>query len=344
MNIENEGSLSKPKVPIPTRWDIVHFKRLGYTGVELSEMFSVSPSTCNRIYNKWLQTGDVKDLERSGRPLVTTLEEEKTLIDTVEAHPEMTISHLLEESKIDISNTTGWRRLKDNGYRSRTSSIKWFISEEDRKERLKWAMKYIHMPENFWKRIVFTDECLIQFNTKKQKLWLYEDKIPGPVERDRWQASIMIWGAIKYNKISILEVIDGTMNSGKYHDILTRRLLKNLPGLKGSSPLDIDSDPLIYQHDNPYVHRANVIKRFFQERDIYVFPWPNRSPDLNLIESVWAKLKDGLKRSYDSSAELKEDVINAWDHIPSEFIENLYDSMKSRIQSVIDNKGGPTHY
>ena len=69
-------------------------------------------------------------------------------------------------------------------------------------------------------------------------------------------------------------------------------------------------------------------------------PWPTRSPDLNLIESVWARLKNNLKRSYQNSKELEEDIVNAWNNIPSEFIVNLYDSMKDRIQGVIDSEGG----
>ena len=168
--------------------------------------------------------------------------------------------------------------------------------------------------------------------------------VPDPVERDQWQVSVLVWGAIKYNQTSILEIVNGNLNAAKYLSILKRRLMRNLPDLRDSSPLDVVEDTLIFQQDNASVHTANEVKTYFQERSIYVLPWPPKSPDLNLIEEVWAWLKNGLKRSYRDVEELEEDIIYIWESIPSEFIKKLYDSMKNRIQAVIEAQGGPTDY
>ena len=181
------------------------------------------------------------------------------------------------------------------------------------------------MPNEFWRRVIFTD-------------------VPDPVERDQWQVSVLVWGAIKYNQTSILEIVNGNLNAAKYLSILKRRLMRNLPDLRDSSPLDVVEDTLIFQQDNASVHTANEVKTYFQERSIYVLPWPPKSPDLNLIEEVWAWLKNGLKRSYRNVEELEEDIIYIWESIPSEFIKKLYDSMKNRIQAVIEAQGGPTDY
>ena len=151
-------------------------------------------------------------------------------------------------------------------------------------------------------------------------------------------------GAITYSRTSILEVIDGTLKSPKYADILTRRLMRNLPNLRNSSPLDLDSDSLIFQHDQASPHGTQKVKEYFEDRSIYVLPWPPKSPDLNLIEAVWARLKDGLNRSYEDSEQLQEDIIFLWENIPSEFIANLYNSMRERIRAVIEAQGGPTDY
>ncbi len=145
-------------------------------------------------------------------------------------------------------------------------------------------------------------------------------------------------GTIKYNKTSVLECIDGTLNSTKFLDILKKRLLRNLPSLRNSSPLDLDDSQLLFQQDNSRVHTASRIKAYFEDRAIYVLPWPPKSSDLNLIEHVWARLKDSLKRSYISREEL-EDLVNAWESIPVDFIEKLYASMKDRIRTVIEAEG-----
>ena len=105
-----------------------------------------------------------------------------------------------------------------------------------------------------------------------------------------------------------------------------------------------ENNRLIFQQDGASVHTSQTIIDHFKEREIEVLEWPAKSPDLNLIESVWAYLKDKLKRTYDCSEELEEDIVEQWNNIPSLFIENLYNSMPHRIQAALDAKGGPTKY
>ena len=216
-------------MPISTRWDIVHYKRLGYSGSEVSQIVSVPTTTCNYIYRKWKDTGNVEDLSKSGRPLKTSMEEEEMLIETCLEHPDMTVNDLLEETKIDVSKTTGWRVLRSNGFKCKTSRTKWSISPEHQKERLKWAKEYIKKPDNFWEKVIFTDECKIQYNTKRQKLWLPEETMSEPIEQDRYQFSILVWGAISYDGTSILEIVNQTMNSDFYLKILNEGFLRTCP-------------------------------------------------------------------------------------------------------------------
>lgn len=100
----------------------------------------------------------------------------------------------------------------------------------------------------------------------------------------------------------------------------------------------------MFQQDNSRVHTAKIIKAYFEDRDIYVLPWPSKSPDLNLIDKAWSMLKGGLKESYGSRAELVQNIQYVWKNLPSESIQKLYGSMKDRIRAVIEAKGGVTHY
>lgn len=99
---------------------------------------------------------------------------------------------------------------------------------------------------------------------------------------------------------------------------------------------------LFLQHDNATPHKGTEVNRFFEENEISVIPGPPKSPDLNLIESVWRELKNKLKRAYESKEDLRKDIRKCWYSMDPFFISKLYDGMKERISKVIASEGGPT--
>jgi len=74
--------------------------------------------------------------------------------------------------------------------------------------------------------------------------------------------------------------------------------------------------------------------------------WPAQGPDLNPIENVWGIMKRNIttQNIAKSVQELEKQLLNEWWSIPQETINELIDSMPSRVQAVIDAHGGPTKY
>lgn len=344
MEIEDQERKTKPQIPLSDRWEVVHLKRNGLTGPEVSQRLGIPVATCNSIFRKWKEEGIVENKKQPGRPRKVTEEEEKMLIETVERCPEMTLTELRGEINATFSNPTAFRILKENGFSNYTIPEKWTLDPEHKTLRLEWAKQYKEMPDSFWKSIVFTDECLIQNSPYKQKAWVSDKSSLPLIQRDRWQAKVLCWGAISYQGICILECLEGTINSDIYVDILKRRLLRNLPALSPQTKKGASMDRLIYQHDGAGIHTSFQVQSYFQSREITILPWPPRSPDLNLIEAVWSQLKYKLRRSYNNREELVKDIENCWKDISVEFIQNLYLSMNRRILAVIEAKGGPTDY
>ena len=73
--------------------------------------------------------------------------------------------------------------------------------------------------------------------------------------------------------------------------------------------------------------------------------WPAQSPDLNIIEPLWADLKARVAKCRPTNIEaLWKNSEEQWVMIPTFKIKNLYESMPRRIQEVIKNKGMNTRY
>jgi len=73
--------------------------------------------------------------------------------------------------------------------------------------------------------------------------------------------------------------------------------------------------------------------------------WPAQSPDLNIIENLWADLKQQLSshqvKSLDALWDICKDI---WFSIPTVKIRHLYNSIPARIKDILNNNGYSSKY
>ena len=86
-----------------------------------------------------------------------------------------------------------------------------------------------------------------------------------------------------------LAFLQGKQKSADYNKVLENNLLPFAEKMYGAN--------YVFQQDKP-IHSSKLTRTFYQERNINVLSWPDRSPDLNPIENAWRKLsglvyKDG---------------------------------------------------
>jgi len=150
----------------------------------------------------------------------------------------------------------------------------------------------------------------------------------------------MFWGCISYSGVGTLLDVDGNINSEKYVDILEQNLWPVVAR-------DFEDKPWIFQEDNCPVHKSRFTMQWKRENEIPCLMWPSQSPDINIIENVWRKLKSTLNRraqDIHSKAELIDAVKAIWSELSPTYIQSLYHSIPTRIRQVYRANGCITRY
>ena len=94
----------------------------------------------------------------------------------------------------------------------------------------------------------------------------------------------MIRGCITYDGVGSLTVTQSYVNSQQFITILDKHIwpviCKHFP-----------TREFIFQDDNANIHRARVVSEYKVRNGIHSMFWADQSPDYNIIEKLWYRLK-----------------------------------------------------
>ena len=92
-------------------------------------------------------------------------------------------------------------------------------------------------------------------------------------------------------------------------------------------------------------HRSYKTAKYLKEKRIDVLEWPCNSPDLNIIEFVWQKMKTRVQQVHlKTLEELKAVLREVWASFTQNELEEMVESMPRRIHEVIAKKGDAMKY
>jgi len=332
---------------------VIELNALGTRQYRIASTLRLNRKTVQRVLTHKNDYDVCVPRPRSGRPqkyddrakrLIGQIIENGEATTATGAHKIATRDH-----HIDISLRSVRNILHELGIHVRHATRRPKLSRNHRKERMKFAKEHLKWDVEQWKQVLFTDETIITSlpMDSRHLVWTKNvDPLDPKLIIESIQgggAKIMVWGSISFNGVHDLALIEGSLNSEGYIDILKEYMLPvRTEYFRGKT--------FVFQQDGATVHTSHLTMNFLKDENIKVLEWPAHSPDMNVIEHVWHYLKVKLYKlqpSYNAQ-ELWDNVCDVmkemWNDEMTERVQNLFESMPRRMQAIVKARGGHTKY
>jgi len=167
----------------------------------------------------------------------------------------------------------------------------------------------------------------------------------------------MFWGVVGYGYHSPLVPIRKRTSAERTHDkdrlglnskkyceeVLKPYLLPLLRQISSPESLEVIEGRALS-------HTSKFSRLYRLQHSIHRLPWPASSPDLNLIENIWAMLKNSLRKQWrnpsnhpHNETELIIAAQTTWGALPWGHIYHWFDKMPVRVLTAI-RRGGRSNY
>ena len=366
---ELDQNVRKPRNISPASRDrAIGMLQGGMTVKEVAATIQRSERAIRDLRLKYRQTGSVQDKPRSGRPSILSNRQKKIIYRKARAAPKIEYSDLTKDTLFvnadgtpskPPSRSTLYRTLKGAGITNHRCKKRPKFNRGHAAKRLKFAKQYRYFA---WGRrtLKFSDECSVAKGAGQSQQWAF--RFPW----EKWKPEMiepagtarapqqMVWASIwldergraRRSNLVIIERDPDAQRLGysskSYTEVLTKGLL---PHWRRSQ---------LFMQDGAGIHRARVVRSFFDQHHINTIDWPPYSPDLNPIEHLWHTLKRRMFKYYPqfnnwSQAEEEwegfcEALKECWRGIPAKLIRRLIMSMPQRLAAVRKAQGWQTKY
>ncbi|GFY25225.1 transposable element Tcb2 transposase [Trichonephila clavipes] len=305
----------------------------GRTQLEVSEELGIDQSVISRLWQRFQDDGNVNRCYSTGRPRVTTPNEDQYLAKRNRQSKASDLSRQLSSATgTTVSRQTVYRRLGHIGLYARRPVRCVPITATHCHLRLTWSREHALGTSQQWSCVMFSGESRfsLQSDSSRTLKW----RAPGTryhqenaIERHRYGcAGWLVWGGIILGSRTDVHIQNITMTVHIYRDVILEQHVRLFRGAMGAEFLFMDD------HARP--HRANIVYKCLQSEDIARMDWPAYSPDLNPIEHVWNMLGRRIAARQTPPTclpELRRALFDVWCNIPQDQIYNLILSIPSGI-------------
>ena len=242
-------------------------------------------STVIKWLTRWKIDKYLDDKTRSGRPRITTQEDDNLIINTtldVEEPTTKKVRDHAQNQNLNVSERTIRRRLKDAGLRYCTPLSKPLLTLKHQQDRLRWAKQ---VQNQDWNNVIASDETTFRLTTIRRMHW----QVPGnrTIKRTvKFPLKINVWDCMATKGFGIIILFKQDLHSHFLcNEIYRNGLLPTARNVYGRS-----KEWLLMEDKDPE-HRSRLSRYWKVQRRIKELPWAASSPDMNPMENLWALLK-----------------------------------------------------
>ena len=328
-----------------------HIQVLRDQGLTFREVASVTGIPLTTVHDNDKRTRELGSFyashHRPGRPLLFTPHHTRRAVKAICSGLAKDATDVQRQLFPEFTPQTVGKYLTRAGLPGRVRCKVPYLCPQHITRRLAWAIERKKWTQANWDRVIFTDESKFNIFGSDGRQYcrrgMNEEFLPRNVcqEVKHGGGHVMVWGALTARGTGHLYRIEGNLNAVGLCQIYDRAFL----GTLADHWLTVDD--VILQQDNDSKHTSKLARRWREENDVSLLPWPACSPDLNMIENAWQELdrrvraRNPLPSHADQMwAALQEE----WSRLDITYIRSLFESMPHRIDACIENRGRWTRY
>lgn len=294
--------------------------------------------------DRYQQDRNVQRKFGPGRPRTTTNQQNVDLVEYIKANPFSTATRAAALNNVPYQ--TALRRIHEGGLGNYSAAYEINLTEQHKQARINYCRSMLDVfTEDKFNDIIFTDEKTFKsdenhhvrvFRPKGHRYdqeYVCKDNQSGHI-------SACYWGWISCAGPGEIVATGTHFDSFKYLELLDQVAFPSIETQFGSV------ENIVFMQDNARIHTARIVRDYLAERNIQVLNHPPKSPDLNLIENIWAIMERDrpqlIQRTHDG---LNDHVLNRWEGLRDrpDIFDNLYKSLVKRFRYVIEHDGNIYH-
>lgn len=319
---------------------VIQYHIKGFSNAFIAKQLNHSRTTISNLVNNWKKGRLIAPKKRREKKRKLTAQQAYNVLNYFVKNPFNTYDQCIKCLKLPVKIDTVGTVLKKNGIGSYVACHKQFLSIQNQIKRLKFALKYQDWTGEDWLKVSFLDEKTVQTYSNGRvlvKRKLKERYSPDKIitsEQQNSKNKVNLVGMVSHDGPNMLYTVSNNLNGNEFEQLMQLKV-KNI--IKNTTIL----------MDNASIHTKGL--NYLKRSRISVFDFPPKSPDLNIIENVWAMLQKKINiklrnRNISTKQHLIKIIEESWKEIPTEFIVNCILSMPNRLREVIRMRGAQTRY